>query len=545
MNNRKLPEAFKIKTTPEAVWREYERARDYNQQLGEHGLYEQVKLNERMVSGDQWHGVKAPDIDKPVLNMLKRSVMYLISMIVSDNIGVNVQVMGADEDSIEGKAVAKYFTEDVDRIIEDTALLTKLRKCIRDAAVDGDACLYMFWDDVADSIAVEVIANTSCLFGNPIIQTVQEQPYIIIEQHRDVRDVQLQAWRAGVDGWASIQPDDDIAGRQNDAPLGSRTVTVLKKFWRDNDTGHIWFTECTSKVTLREATDTELMLYPIAWMQWEEVKDSYHGNAVITGLVPNQIAINRLWAGALWHLRQQAFPKVFYDAGRLPKGWSNRAGESIAVRGGNGVENIASAFKAPDMSSDLKDIVERTVSMTRDFIGVNDVVLGNIRPDNTSAIVAVQQSTAAPLELQRMAFYQFVEDTVRIFADFACTNYGVRQIKLEVTQPDPMTGAETTVEQMVDIDFSLLDYRSLQLRVDVGEAAYWSELMQVQTMDNLFAKGLIPDAMLYIESIPDKYLPTKQKLIDSLKQSMEQQQGQATVEAAQDMGGVPNAMPIM
>ena len=545
MNNRKLPEAFKIKTTPEAVWREYERARDYNQQLGEHGLYEQVKLNERMVSGDQWHGVKAPDIDKPVLNFLKRAVMYLVSMIVSDNIGVNVQVMGADDDSIEGKAVAKYFTEDVDKIIEDTALLTKLRKCIRDAAVDGDACLYMFWDDVADSIAVEVIANTSCLFGNPIIQTVQEQPYIIIEQHRDVRDVQLQAWRAGVDGWASIQPDDDIVGRQNDAPLGSRTVTVLKKFWRDNDTGHIWFTECTSKVTLREPTDTGLSLYPIAWMQWEEVKDSYHGNAVITGLVPNQIAINRLWAGAIWHQRMDSFPKVFYDASRLPKGWSNRPGEAIAVRGGNGVENIASAFKAPDMSSDLKDIVERTISMTRDFIGVNDVVLGNIRPENTSAIVAIQQSTAAPLELQRMAFYQFVEDAVRIFADFACTNYGVRQIKLEVTQPAPMTGAETTVEQMVDIDFSLLDYRSLQLRVDVGEAAYWSELMQVQTMDNLFAKGLIPDAMLYIESIPDKYLPTKQKLIDSLKQSMEQQQGQATVEAAQDMGGVPNAMPVM
>ncbi|MBQ9959982.1 MAG: hypothetical protein IJP01_06460 [Oscillospiraceae bacterium] len=543
MQSKELPSVFKTKTQPSEIWSEYEACMQYNRQLGRHGLYEQVKLNERMVSGDQWYGVKAPDIDKPVLNFLRRAVMYLISMIASDNIGVNVQLQG--DDSLNKRAVEKYLTEEMDAIMEQTSLLSKLRSCIRDAAVDGDACLYAYWNADEECIAVELLANTSCLFGNPIIQTVQEQPFIILEQHRDVREVQLQAWRAGVEEWQSISADDAQYNRQSDAPLGSSTVTVLKKFWRDARTGNIWFTECTSKLTLREPTDTALSRYPIAWMNWEQIKESYHGNAVITGLVPNQIAINRLWAGAIWHERMLAFPKVFYDAKRLPKGWSNRPGESIAVLGGTGVDNVATAFKAPDMSSELKDIVDRTITMTRDFIGVNDVVLGNIRPDNTSAIVAVQQSTAAPLQLQRMAFYPFVEDIIRVFANLIFVNYGSRQVQLNVSVTDPMTGMDRNEEQLVDIEFTPLLFRALRLRVDIGEAAYWSELMQLQTMDNLFAKGLIPDALLYIESIPDKYLPTKSKLVEALQQKLNQMQGEAVVQGAQDMGGMQGAVPIM
>ena len=548
MNKQQKPDAFRIKTAPEEVWKEYWQGKEFNMSINGDlgGLYEVVRRNERMVSGDQWHGVKAPDIDKPVLNFLKRAVMYMVAMIVSDNIGINIKVLGVDENSLQGKAISKYLTDNLDEVIEETSMTTKLRRCVRDAAVDGDACLYAYWDAATEAISLEVVANTSCIFGNPIVQTVQEQPYIIIEQHRDVRDVQLQAWRAGLDGWQSIHPDEEKLRRENDTPMGSRTVTVIKKMWRDDDTGHIWFTECTEHMTLVPPTDTLLSVYPVAWMNWDEVKDNYHGAAIVTNLIPNQIAVNRLWAGALWHLRQQAFPKVIYDKSRLPRGWSNRAGEAIGVPNGN-TGDVATAFKAPDMSADLKEIVERTVSMTRDFMGVNDVVLGNITPDNTSAIVAVQQSTAAPLELQRMAFYQFVEDIVRVIVNLACANYGLRRVQLEVTQPDPMTGAEVTVEQEVEINFSVLPYKSLKLRVDIGEAAYWSELMQVQTMDNLYSKGLIPDAVAYVESIPDKYLPNKDKLLETMRQAQQTQQGEATVDAAQDMGGgmMPNAMPYM
>lgn len=508
-----IPEYFKIKTAPEQVWKEYQRCKSFNDSIN---LYETVKLNERFVSGDQWRGVKAPDIDKPVLNFLNRVVMYEVALIVSDNIGISISAQH-DQDNPYNQAIAKSLEKYVEDVIEDTSFTSLTRENVRDAAVDGDAALYAYWDAEKNKVAVEAVANTSVLFGNPNVTLVQDQPYIIIEQARNLTDVKWQAWKDGVEDWEMIKPDDETMYRQSDVDYtNANTVTVLKKFWRDLETGHIWFTECTRNVTLREAVDTELMLYPVAWMNWEKVKENYHGKAIITGLIDNQIAVNRLWAGALWHLRQLAFPKVFYDRAKFPQGWDNRPGASYAVAGGL-TDQVATAFQSPKMDSDVVAIVDKTISLTRDFMGVNDTVLGNINPSNTSAIIAVQKSTAAPLELQKLAFYQFVEDIVRVIVDLLLANLGERKVEITIAAPDPVTGQVFEQKGTAIVNFDLLNYDLLKLKVDVGEAAYWSELTQVQTMDNLFEKGLITDALTYLESIPDKLLPHKNEIIEKYK----------------------------
>lgn len=43
--------------TPEKVFREYERGIAFKNGLGDRGLYEQNRINERFYRGDQWHGV--------------------------------------------------------------------------------------------------------------------------------------------------------------------------------------------------------------------------------------------------------------------------------------------------------------------------------------------------------------------------------------------------------------------------------------------------------------------------------------------------------
>jgi hypothetical protein len=183
-------------------------------------------------------------------------------------------------------------------------------------------------------------------------------------------------------------------------------------------------------------------------------------------------------------------------------------GQAMGVVGGL-TDAPATSFEMPKMDQDVSEVVEKTISMTRDFLGVNDVVLGNINPSNTSAIIAVQKSTAAPLEIQRLAYYQFVEDVCRVWVDLMCQNYGLRTTKVTRQVQDPYTGQMTEQDALFEIDFNAIDYDSLKIRVDIGEASYWSEIMQTQTMDNLFAKGLIPDASTYIKSIPDRYLPNK------------------------------------
>ena len=530
-----LPAEFQIKTKPADVWAEYEICKNYNYGT-DIDLYNKVKLHERFVSGDQWLGVKAPDIDKPVLNFIERTVMYEVALIVSNDIAANVKDM-VDPDSEESVAISKYMQEEIDRIIEERNIKSRLRENLRDCAIDGDTAGYVFYDAAKERMEYEILENTSVLFGNPSVSDVQCQPFIILEKLRDLREVRLSAWERGIPGWDTIQADDQRAYRESDSPVGygRNTVTVLTKFWRDDDTGTIWFTECTMGITLREPTDTRQKLYPIAWMNWSKVKESYHGKSLVGGIIPNQIAVNRLWAGALWHLRQQAFPKVFYDRSKIPE-WSNMPGATYGVAPGALEQPIATSFEGPKLDQDVKDIVEKTISMTRDYMGVNDVVLGNVNPSNTSAIIAVQKSTAAPLEMQRLAFYQFVEDLVRIIADNIVQYYGVRSVKITRESIDEM-GNKVKEETDYEIDFNKVDYDQLRLSVDIGEASYWSELTQIQTMDGLFDKGILPDPLVYLESIPDKYIPNKQRIIDSLK---EQQAGQQNITGVQD-----TTMPAM
>ena len=167
------------------------------------------------------------------------------------------------------------------------------------------------------------------------------------------------------------------------------------------------------------------------------------------------------------------------------------------------------------------DIIHRTVGMTRDFMGASDAALGNVNPVNTSAIIAVQKASAAPLELQRLNFYQFIEDYVLIIADMMRACYGKR--KVSYTGEDGSTVTE-------EFDFSTLDSLALKVRIDVGEASYWSELMQVQTLDNLFAKGILTDAETYLNSIPGHYIKDKHMLLKALRGQREQQmmKGDAT-----------------
>ena len=59
--------------TPRQVWEEYEAGARFKAGLGERGLYEQNRMNERFFAGDQWHGARCGG-DRPLVwhNVIKR-----------------------------------------------------------------------------------------------------------------------------------------------------------------------------------------------------------------------------------------------------------------------------------------------------------------------------------------------------------------------------------------------------------------------------------------------------------------------------------------
>ena len=64
---------MEIKKKPNQIFEEYEQGTNYKNSLGNKGISEQSKMNERFYSGDQWHGAKCGS-ERPLVrqNIIKR-----------------------------------------------------------------------------------------------------------------------------------------------------------------------------------------------------------------------------------------------------------------------------------------------------------------------------------------------------------------------------------------------------------------------------------------------------------------------------------------
>lgn len=504
---------MKIKRDVKDVWKEYTKAKDYNMNLD---LYETVKQNQKFYNGDQWDGVNAPNIPKPVFNLLKRVVSYFVSILVSDDISVSFEPF--NESDKELVMTCKIMSQEVENAMESNKFRDKARRAVKNCAVDGDTGMFFFLDMGKNSnqmyqglIEAENTDNTNVMFGNPYLLDVQKQPFILIEQRMYVGQVKQMAEENGLSESEvmSIVPDNDYSRPNDDS---DELVTVINKFWKENGTVH--YMRCTKDVVIKEETDLGYTLYPIAYFTWEEVKNSYHGKSPLTAVIPNQIAINKLIALCMYYVQANGFPMITYDTTKISKMMRDITKDaglpSLDLAG-----KIIDGIRLPDFSNQVIQMIELVIANTKELMGAGDASLGDIsHPDNTSAIIAVQQATAMPLELQRQAYYEFIESCVRIMIDMMATDYGVRVCKYT---------DESGAAMPVAIDFSSMKDMNMKVNIDIGQSTYWSELTQVNTISNLFAQGVIPDPIVFLDSIPDKYVKNKQKIIDSIRQHQAQQ----------------------
>lgn len=498
----------------ETIWKAYGRCNDYNDSINEGiGLRETVKQNENFYIGRQWEGVTAPDIDKTTFNVIKRVINYLIAMIIADDIAVQLTPFVRTENS---QIQCKIIKTEIERIFEKTKTKTRLREVLRNCAVDGDGCLYAFWDFANDDPKLEVVDNTKMLFGNPFEREAEEQPYIIlVKRHKlDIFKEQLEAEGIEKTKLDQIHSDGETEYYGEDNEATGDIVTELVYMWKEKGTVH--FMRTTKDVVLKEDTDTKYRHYPIAWMNWDTIKNSYHGQSPITGLIPNQVYVNKLLAMSLEHEKKLAFPKLFYDMTKI-RNWTNKIGQAIGVVGDVN-SAVMDVSKAADMSGMVTTLVNQVVEYTKDFMGANDAALGNVNPENTSAIIAVQKAATAPLELQRQGFYQFVEDIVHVLIEMMRVNYGVREVSFSDDDGNDITAK---------VDFAQIPYDRMQLNIDIGGGSYFNEITQVSTMDKLLQNGIITDPIAYLDAIPDKYIFNKHAVMAKMKQALAAQMQQA------------------
>ena len=531
----------KQEITPESVWNEVEAACNFKAGLN---LYENVEANENFYIGKQWEGVQSNGLPTPVFNFIKRIILYVVASTASDNIKMSASPLSST--SMEGETSLERLSEVVntqfEALFEQNKLGRLTREFMRNAAVDGDGCMYSWFDPEAETgqaakgtIRTEILQNTRVAFGNPNDREVQSQPYILISRREILNRVQEEARENGQSA-DDILSDCDETNDRFDAMTDGKVTTVMR-FWKED--GKVWAEKITKDAVIRPKWDTGMKLYPIVWMNWDYVQNCYHGQAAVTGLIPNQIFVNKMFAMTMISLMTTAYPKIVYDKTRIAR-WDSGVGKAIPVNGGD-VSNVARAIDPAAISPQVSQFIELAISLTKEFMGATDAALGDTRPDNTSAIIALQKASSVPMELTKQNFFQCIEDLGRIWIDQMRAHYGTRYVDLKPTEEEKQemlyTGIIPTDNPVpTPFDFSVLNDVPLSIKLDVGGSAYWSEIAQMQTLDNLLMNGQI-NVVDYLERVPNGYISNQQELIQTLRERMGMAQAapqQGAVQAGQD-----------
>ena len=522
------------KPTREEILKRYEKGYDFNQKIG---LYDQVKVNEDFFIGNQWVGVESNGLPTPTYNMFKRVINFQVSTITSDNMALQATGMPSTSGytAKQLERICEVINHQIAAIMERNKIVAKNREFLRNAAVTGDGCMHFYFDPsvengqmVKGEIKAEVLDNLRVMFGNPNCRDVQRQPFIIITRRELVEDVK---WRIDdlkemgkEDGETytkvadpeDIQPDSEKFQNEYDSYTDDK-VTVLTYYYRNRETGTIWCVETTEKQIIREAYDTELSLYPLVWINWDYIRDCYHGQAMVTGLLSNQKFINKMFAMVGISQITMAFPKYIYDRTRI-RNWSGDVGVAIGVNGN--VADVAKVIEGAPVSPQIAQFIEMAFDKTHSLLGASDVAMGDSRPDNTSAIIALQRAANTPMELTKQQDYQCMEDAAKIWIDMMAVNYGTRlvEVKMDMDKPGEQPLGMELPEQifMEPFDFSRMKEMQLSIKLDVGASSYWSEMANVQTLENLLMNDRI-DTVDFLERLPSGYLVKKQELIDKLK----------------------------
>jgi hypothetical protein len=547
--------------TVEWGWKAYTDGVAYNTKIK---LQETVKTNENFYVGKQWEGVQANGLPTPQFNFLKRTVGHTIASIVSDDVTMTATPLAAAPEDDKLIDPTRIINDELARLKEQTRFSRLQKIFVRDAAVRADGCMYTWWDADAPAgrkikgrIRTEIVKNTRVLFGNPSDNRVQSQPYIMIEKRDMVRAARKRAAENDSEDWRDIVPDDS----ENDESVDSvkqtdNKVTCVLLMWKSDD-GEVWSCEFTHGCWIKKPYNTKIRLYPLTWLSWDYVDESYHGQAMLTGIIPNQVFVNKMWAMSALNMYRSAFGKYVYDKTRIAH-VDNRVGAAIPVQGN--VEGTIKAIDPPAIHPQVFQYITAAIDTTQESLGATEAALGEGKAYNTSAILSLQKASSTPHAVTQQNVYDQDEDQGRIWVEFMVAYYGKRTVDMPIT--DEMRAMFEQANQLaqqagqppmeipemvpVDFDFGSLRDHEMTISIDAGPSSFYSEIASLETLDNLLLNGHIT-AVQYLERIPNRNLAGRQKLIEELKEQarqqeeMMQQQLQAQLMAQEQQAGAAGA----
>jgi hypothetical protein len=536
----------------EDIWSYYQVGISYKNTIN---LYETVKRNERFYAGDQWYGSPSADLPKPVINFIKRACQQKKASILTNKVAVlfsapnwpgdvvTPELTAANQQNIASLANPQKPEGWENPFLVSEAECNKLngmfemdwkrlnmdyisQEGLLDACQSGDFILFSYWDDEAKTgqtakgkTQVELVDNVNYYPGNPNERDPQPQPYIIIARREMVGNVKAEAKKNKVkqDDIDLISKDSDYqyqSGDMSQTELDDKSdgkIITLLYLYRNAETGTIWAQKQCKNATIRKAWDTLLKRYPVNVMNWEIRKNSCHGRAEITGLIPNQVAINKSVAYCILNVLLNSQPKVIYNKGYIQK-WDNSFSKPIAVNGP--VADVAKYLQPPSMAADAYNLPATILKNTLEMMGYNDAALGNVNPTNANAILAAIAQSKIPVQTIQNRYYNFVREFALNWLDMVLAYFKTSRW-VEVIDNEGN-------KYPVDFDPSKVKDKIWSVNIDIGPAKDWTQDTALQMFNSMANSGHF-DTVQYLKMLPnDAFNGKKEEILASIEQSQQQ-----------------------
>lgn len=535
-------------------WQKLLDGRKYNNSL-EPPYNESVNLNIEMYNGNQWRNVESNGMPTPVFNIIKRAITFFVASITSSKTSINLEPLEyAEEESQqtpemqEQQHASDIAGGEISNLFEKFKMDNRIRDALFKSAQMGDIYGHLYFNmnkkpyggmfgEVQGEIEFELVNGTNTFLGNPnnpIIST-DTQPYVGITGRESVKRLKREAkqFKRYKSEEEQIQSDTDTqyeAGEMSQIEInsddnGKALYLILYTYDPDKDT--ILATKCTESAYMYKDVDLGLSHYPVAGLCWEKQENQYHGRALCTDIIPNQIYINRQFAMVMYHLMNAAFPKRIYNADKI-SGITNMIAGAIGVHGampGENIMNYVGQLNPGVMSGEIIKVIEMAINYTKEMLGINDSTLGNVNPEQASgaAIATTVRQASIPIENPRSNLYEWIEDIGRILVDMMGTNYGLR----------PIIVNDKGIRHREMFDFSQLKNLWLNVKCDVGPSTFYSEVQQVEMLNNLLSRNDPLFTMIdFLETLPKDYSNDDliERVKDNLQKQIEQQQQEAQVQ---------------
>lgn len=507
------------------AWRQYEAGKDHKRRIG---LFEIARKNEAFYRGDQWQSGEGANLPRPVFNVIRRVVDYLVSSAASSDISIRFTdenlpyIHGEDRERV--KALLKNLEYNTAYRWESEFMDSKLISLLHDAAICGDGVLFCYWDPTlkgpdgfCGDIVTDVIDSVNVFPADVNRADIQSQEYVIVSGRASVASLreEAKAYGASADDVRRIARDEENAYQSGALAKyelegdDEQKATFIVKFWRED--GYVCFEKSTKECVIRRVK-TSCRLYPLAYMSWIGAKNSFHGASPVTSMIPNQKFINRAYAMAMKHMTDTAFSKVIYDKSKIPE-WSNEVGEAIAAQGGGNVSDAVSVVGTGEMQDGFITLIDSAVSLTKELMGATESALGNMEANNTSAILALQETSRINLDSVRQSLYRCVEELCDVWTDMMCAYYPSDRL-IPCYDGDGIS-AHT-------IEPELLRASLISARVDVAQIMRYSAVSAQNLLDKLLDSGYITPAQ-YVRRLPAGMLIDRQSLIRELEEAQDVQ----------------------